>query len=155
MVSRCLPDGLVWSTSLSFARPLCYLLFVEFSCRAESIALDGGKTGSSVAFSALGQVCLVMTGFVWTQSWMCLRRQDVLIGKGDGRAVYRSCLRSVVRSVWYLHYGECHHWVKGVDRLPMARPETVNHSRIRRDCEAFWVMFPVAGSPHGRGWSMS
>jgi len=37
----------------------------------------------------------------------------------------------------------------------MARPETVNHSRIRRDCEAFVAMSLVAGSPHGRERSMS
>ena len=38
----------------------------------------------------------------------------------------------------------------------MARPETVKHSRIRRDCEVlFCAIFPVAGSPHGRGRSMS
>jgi len=37
----------------------------------------------------------------------------------------------------------------------MARPETVNHSRIRRDCEAFLAMSPVAGSPHRRRRSAS
>jgi len=44
----------------------------RLSFGAESIVSDGGLTGESLAFSALGQVCLVMTGFVWTRSWMCL-----------------------------------------------------------------------------------
>ena len=35
----------------------------------------------------------------------------------------------------------------------MVRPDTVNHSRIRRDCEA--LMSPVAGSPHRRRRSTS
>jgi hypothetical protein len=37
----------------------------------------------------------------------------------------------------------------------MARPETINHSRIRRDCDMFFDTYPLAGSPHRRQPSAS
>ena len=46
-------------------RPLCYLLIVRLENVAESIASDEGRT-VGLAFSALGQVCLVVTGLFWT-----------------------------------------------------------------------------------------
>ena len=36
--------------------------------------------------------------------------------------------------------------MKDVDYLPMAKPDAINHLRIRRDCAMFIVTMPVVGS---------
>jgi hypothetical protein len=55
-----------------------------------------------------------------------------------------------------LRWGEVLHGVvKGVGRLPMARPEAINHSKIRCDREDVLGTLPVASSLHGRKPSAS
>ena len=92
----------------------------------------------------------------WFSDWLCLDRvidapalQDELTW--DGGIAWRSRVfrTRCQRSRTCPFRGSCLQCAKGVDWLPMAKPVSINRSRIRRDCASL-LGVPVAGSPHRR-----
>ena len=119
----------------------CATLFLDFRSNVDAAGLLRG---------------LLVDPVRWFSDWLCLDRvvdapalQDEPTWDGDTAWLLRV---SATRRRWSRMHpfrGLRSRCAKDVDWLPMAKPATINRSRIRRDCASL-LGVPVAGSPHRR-----